>query len=179
MNELTPLTCLKQCLTLNTVVSRHYILEKEHYIDLFSLLLVALKMQLKLSEIRFKLLPKLCYIIIISKSFLKFINCHILLYSVTLIAQWLLMILRQSKWFFAMFLISGRVSDGLSTLVTKLPRMIITLKAGEGIATQETKHSVHAEWGAWLESGTSSFTRMLRSLPKSVGSDDLDKEGRS
>lgn len=64
------------------------------------------------------------------------------------------MILRQSKWFFAIFLISGRVFDGLSTLMMKLPRMILTLKVGEGRATQETKHSVHAEWRAGLENGT-------------------------
>lgn len=40
--------------------------------------------------------------------------------------------LRQDRWFFTVYLISGRVVDGLSTLMMKLPRMIVTLEVGGG-----------------------------------------------
>ena len=46
-----PFNMYKQCLTLNNIISRYYILEKEYCKALFLvMLLVTLEIQLKLSE---------------------------------------------------------------------------------------------------------------------------------
>lgn len=59
------------------------------------------------------------------------------------------------QWFFIIYLISDTIFDGLSTIMMKLPRVIIRLE-GKTL-TLETKYSVHLEWQDELESDIYGF----------------------
>lgn len=80
-------------------------------------------MQLKLSEIKSKLILESCYIIILFNSFFKNSQNAILSVEEKITSRHCAF--RQGRWFFIIYLISGNMFDRMSIPIMKLPRMVV------------------------------------------------------